>query len=162
MKALTLHRPWSSYIAIGEKRIENRGWAPPPALLGVEFAVHAGKAFDTEGAAFCRKVVGERREILEHVEGVIATVRLVGWVDRSGKVMRRLTSEPEDLGLTARDREWLFGPIGWVLREARPLSKPVEARGLQKLWNLDEASERLVLERRAPIVVAPVRGEFTL
>jgi hypothetical protein len=43
MKALTLHQPWASLIALGVKTIETRSWACPPSLIGQPLAIHAGK-----------------------------------------------------------------------------------------------------------------------
>lgn len=44
MKALTLHQPWATLIALGVKRIETRSWRAPQALIGQRIAIHAGKA----------------------------------------------------------------------------------------------------------------------
>lgn len=43
MKALTLHQPWASLIALGVKTIETRSWRAPQALIGQRIAIHAGK-----------------------------------------------------------------------------------------------------------------------
>ncbi len=41
--ALTVHQPWAGAIALGYKRIENRGWVPPKYIIGQHLAIHAGK-----------------------------------------------------------------------------------------------------------------------
>lgn len=41
-KAITLHQPWASLIALGVKTIETRSWKPPAALLGERLLIHAG------------------------------------------------------------------------------------------------------------------------
>ena len=43
MKAISLHQPWASLIAVGIKTIETRSWAPPKALIGQRIAIHAAK-----------------------------------------------------------------------------------------------------------------------
>lgn len=43
MKALTLHQPWASLIAVGAKRIETRSWS---TKYRGPLAIHAGKVFD--------------------------------------------------------------------------------------------------------------------
>jgi hypothetical protein len=43
VKALTLHQPWASLVALGVKTIETRSWAAPRSLVGQHIAIHAGK-----------------------------------------------------------------------------------------------------------------------
>lgn len=43
MKALTLHQPWATLIAVGAKTIETRSWPAPRTLIGERFAIHAAK-----------------------------------------------------------------------------------------------------------------------
>ena len=42
MKALTLHQPWASLVALGVKTIETRSWPAPASLIGQPLAIHAG------------------------------------------------------------------------------------------------------------------------
>ena len=46
MKAITLIQPWSWAVAHGGKRVENRSWFPPKAMLGQRVAIHAGGKLD--------------------------------------------------------------------------------------------------------------------
>jgi ASCH domain len=41
MKALTVHQPYATLIAIGAKPWEFRGWRPPRSLIGQRIAIHA-------------------------------------------------------------------------------------------------------------------------
>ena len=43
MKALTLHQPWASLIALGPKTVETRSWSAPAWVIGARIAIHAGK-----------------------------------------------------------------------------------------------------------------------
>ena len=43
MKAISLHQPWASLIALGYKIIETRSWKPPAWLIGQRIAIHAAK-----------------------------------------------------------------------------------------------------------------------
>lgn len=43
MKALTLHQPWATLIALGVKTVETRSWKAPDSLIGDRFAIHAGQ-----------------------------------------------------------------------------------------------------------------------
>ena len=42
MRAITLHQPWASLIAVGAKTIETRSWKPPQSAIGERLAIHAG------------------------------------------------------------------------------------------------------------------------
>ncbi|EME71420.1 hypothetical protein H261_03388 [Paramagnetospirillum caucaseum] len=44
MKAITLHQPYASLIAIGAKPFETRSFPPPAKLIGQRIAIHAAKA----------------------------------------------------------------------------------------------------------------------
>lgn len=41
MRAITLHQPWASLIAIGAKTFETRSFPPPAKLIGQRIAIHA-------------------------------------------------------------------------------------------------------------------------
>lgn len=43
MKALTLHQPWATLIALRVKTIETRSWRAPESLIGQRIAIHAGR-----------------------------------------------------------------------------------------------------------------------
>lgn len=135
MKALTLWRPWARYVSTGEKRIENRPWAPPAKMLGETIAIHAGKAWeDAEGIAMIDRVLGRDSSKDSHVEGIIGTVKLVGWFHFDGEITAsELTGVTE---CSEQDDEWCFGPVCWVLRDFTPIAAPIPCRGMQKLWNI--------------------------
>jgi len=43
MRAISLHQPWATLIAIGVKPYETRGYHPPAALIGRRIAIHAAQ-----------------------------------------------------------------------------------------------------------------------
>lgn len=141
MKAITLWQPWSWAIAYAGKRIENRGWKPPAAIIGQRIAIHAGKTLDLnacEGLG-CEDDI-QLPEMYFHdpkkafVHGAIeSTALLKGWTEGL------CSSHPQSL--------WLTGPIGWVLDDVVVLPRPILCRGAQGLWNLPRETERLVLEQ---------------
>jgi len=151
MLALTLWRPVALWVALGVKRIENRPWAPPAELLDATIAIHAGRAWSEEWNRKSLELLagqtinGVSPEHFKHVEGIIGTVRIIGWCDASGVRIRSW----ERLGLCVSDRAWLTGPIGWVLRDAKLFREPIPARGFQKLWHLTPDQHRRVLEAQA-------------
>jgi len=150
MRALTLHQPWDFAMLCG-KDVENRTWAPPEALVGHRFALHAGKVYDYDGLAFIKTVLDCPIETLTP-GAVFATTRLVGWVEvdtvRARKIGEgALCSCPEARAALASP--WFFGPVGWLIDETRRLEKPVPCRGAQGLWTLPPEVEVRVREQEA-------------
>jgi len=45
VNALSIREPWASAIVHGEKRIENRTWAPPARYIDTQIAIHAAKTY---------------------------------------------------------------------------------------------------------------------
>ncbi len=41
MRAITLHQPYASLIALGDKTIETRSWPAPKSIIGHRIAIHA-------------------------------------------------------------------------------------------------------------------------
>lgn len=108
MKTLTVKQPWASLIASGRKRIENRSWRPPVALVGQRIAIHAGLGWDKMGERY-----GLTREKCPRGQIVCTAI-----IDRV---------------IEASDDEFWRGPIGWVLRDVQPASSP-PLRGKLSLW----------------------------
>ncbi len=143
---LTLHRPWAAIVIGGSKDIENRGWKPPPWIVGQRIAIHAGKKFDEAGWQAARAIMMARDEdtvapllweMNKEKMQIIGTARVVGYVQRL---------DPQTGGPTASspvlmdwlDSPWFFGDFGWVLSDRRALARPVGCKGAQKLWKLDD------------------------
>jgi hypothetical protein len=138
MKCLTLWRPWpwvifhakkSAETGHGRKLVENRDWPPPKSAMGYALALHAGKHWDREGAAFIQRTLGLTGlppEAWE--EGIIGTTKIVG-------VALRANDCPPD------QRVWFFGSHGWLLDESSTvaLPKPIAIKGAQGLWTLPPA-----------------------
>lgn len=120
--AMTLHRPWTTLIARGVKKIENRSWAPLPSMLkpGDWFAIHAGKTYDDTVIAFAR------------TRGVP-----IEFFDRPGPVSAIECLVRFGGAVTHSEDKWFFGPYGWVLTEA-VMIEPVPCRGFQKLWGVPD------------------------
>ena len=56
MKALTLHQPWATLVAVGEKRIETRSWSTD---YRGPLAIHAGKARPFEVPLAVRRIAAK-------------------------------------------------------------------------------------------------------
>jgi hypothetical protein len=130
IRGLTLHRPWAWAMTRGSKRIENRVWAPPPAIVGGYVALHAGKTWDYEGAEYIRRLHPEMPgSASEHPLGIVGVARVVDVI-----LEERDNGFDEDPLPEDQDR-WFFGPFGWLLADVVAIP-PVPCRGMQGLWPL--------------------------
>lgn len=147
MKAITLHQPWATLVAIGAKRIETRSWRT--GYRG-PLAIHAGKHWSGQQDDLCwdepfRGALWNGLDIEN--EGwlgswekhlpmgcIVAVAELLGCVDGAEL----------GPGLVREDRmeELAFGDIRpgrwcWVLGPAFPVAEPVPVRGQPGLWPCD-------------------------
>jgi hypothetical protein len=142
MRALTLWQSWAWAVAAGGKAVENRPWPPPRNMLGVPFALHAGKRWDPDGEDFIRKLTGiPAGDPLVESRGAVIGIATVERIVRAD-ALPGTDQHPETL--TVDQRPWFFGPYGWVLRDVTHLARPVPCRGFQMLWTLPDDVEREV------------------
>ena len=80
MKAITLWPEWCFAITKLDKRVENRTWKPPAALIGQRIAIHAGK--NAGGSA-------SRRGRLHGLHLMLEEAHKAGWW--------KVNSDPGDL-----------------------------------------------------------------
>ena len=150
MKGATLIRPWDEPIVARAKPIENRTWRPE-SVVGEHIAIHAGKKYDREAAAFIRSLgfepVDQAESDASRAGHVVGVARVRGWIKLSkrGRLSHSdtltrheanvLEGSPWFAGDGIRDG---VGVVGWVLDEAVAF-EPVRCRGAQGLWTLPEA-----------------------
>lgn len=163
MRALTLHQPWATLVALGAKVIETRpvGWDYRGAL-----AIHAAKTFDDVNVAICRR---EPFRSVLLAAGYTAARQLpvacilslhdladvfrfpfdVRTADQlQGILTDRGISEalpPHELAFG----NYAAGRRGIYLANRRTLRTPVQARGLQGLWPVPSDVAAQVRERAA-------------
>jgi hypothetical protein len=126
MKTLSIRQPWAWLIVNGHEDIENREWRYPPKFRD-RFLIHAGKKFDCEDDAnewSWRHI--ERPEDFD-MGGIVGEAELV-------EVVRKSKSP------------WFYGPLGFVLRNARPLPF-MPCRGQLGFFEVDYPAGTM---RRAP------------
>jgi hypothetical protein len=130
LRGLTLWRPWPDAIIRGGKRIENRSWKPPMAIIGGILAIHAGGRYDKEGAEWMKeRGLYRPRPDKECPKGVIVGTAIVtGFVTQS--------TDP-----------WFMGPFGWTLEDVQEFDRPVVAKGAMGLWRLDAETIHVVRAR---------------
>ncbi len=145
MKALTLWRPWPVAIIRAGKRVENRGWVPPSWLIGKDFALHAGKTVDKDTCEDLVDDFGIPREAVPGDLGIVAVVRLAGYVAKTPDGGRVRSHIGEAIARQIVESQWRCGPVGWVLDNVRPLAVAVPCKGAQGLWNVPPDIEAAVV-----------------
>lgn len=149
MKAITLHQPWATLVAIGAKRIETRSWN---TNYRGPLAIHAGR-----NTKYIRgfhkltnfKIFSDALKGAEYFWGddivplgaVVATCNLV-----HVQLIDDAISFPACKSYAHRGKEWslddrehCFGnyEVGryiWLLDDIRILSDPISAKGSQGFW----------------------------
>ena len=133
MKALTLIQPWGGLIATGVKLVENRTWPPPESLIGQQFAIHAGARIERETIEDLLEDDEPEHALWRVRSAVIGVVTLVGWV-REGATNSAYSPDRID----SYQLRWWNGPIGFLLRDAFALPRPVPCKGMLGFWTLPE------------------------
>lgn len=173
MKAITLHQPYASLIAIGEKPYETRSWAPPSRLLGQRIAIHAGakpiprdmeddtadeitEAFGRcgwphwlpRGAVVCTAVLRAAFRLgpLAEGTGVPAASILERRLAPGLRLPPCFTVRLDPFGDYHEER-W-----AWLLQDIQPLEPPVPAKGAQGFWDWPSPSDDR--HERVPAAVA--------
>lgn len=143
MKAITIHQPWATLIALGEKCFETRGWA---TKYRGPIAIHAAKHIDRE---VCKnpKIASTLWEHGYHLPDDLPTGAVVAICSLTDclkvehahiKEKGALLSSPGRL-TTIKDNEFDFGwydsgRYAWELTDVK-LIDPAPAVGRQGLWN---------------------------
>ena len=152
IKALSLHQPWATLIAIGAKRIETRAWQTPHRGL---LAIHATRDLPREAVALC--AVSPFREALlaGNVAGpdalprgcVLAIVRVTGCTP--------IDAPPE--GVEAAFGDYTPGRFAWQFDDIWALPEPIGARGAQGVWSCEIPDQ--LLQARADAIARPEFGK---
>lgn len=161
VRALTLTQPWCGLVASGIKLIENR----PRALVkradfGKPFALHASREIDQRIYHRIAELAPELATVARNIDGHLDTFCSGEWfklscltsavigiatIDRMvhlGKNENPLFARGGDIPVD--QHRWLFGPVGYVLRDIRALPTAVPCRGWQGFWTLPDDIERAV------------------
>lgn len=133
MKALTIHEPWASLIAVGAKRVETRDW---PTRYRGPLAIHAGRRW-TRGEQDAWDDLGWIS--LRGRRPALGCVVALGQLVACERMTHKLIAEQ------AADRisdELVFGawePGRWAWRlEGVVAVRVVAVRGKQGLWDLPD------------------------
>ena len=135
IKALSLHQPWASLIAVGAKRIETRSWRPPDSAIGMPLAIHATKRVqkfpDTPRYRPFNEAV--ERYLGPDWQNTIPTGAVLAIATISEA---RLFRYQEDIPNADEELFGEYGPGRWMWRLSNvvPVDPPQPARGYQRLW----------------------------
>lgn len=159
IKAITVYDPWASLIALGEKKIETRGWY---TKYRGPIAIHAGKKYAGDisfqepfftALAPQHSRLGDapgKVGISYHLGCILAICNLVDCIniDSIGKLDGMPVWAHLENGQMIEGNELAFGDYtpgryAWILEDVRRLAEPIPVRGRQRIWNW-EASEHLV------------------
>lgn len=143
MKAITIHQPWASLIALGEKRFETRGWA---TKYRGPIAIHAAKKVYKE---VCQtepfsSILSEHGLTADNLPtgAVVAIASLeecwsVGEDYESGMpvLFNGEGGATKHICLKEDEFGWFEpGRYAWEMAEVKQI-EPVPAKGQQGLWN---------------------------
>ena len=118
MKALSVRQPWVWATIHAGKDIENRSWN---TYLRETIAIHASGNLDRD-AQFPEGIAQPAMDNLYRA----AIIGLVDIVD----VVRESSSQ------------WFIGPFGFVLKNPRPLPKPLSCKGALGFWDVPLGTEK--------------------
>lgn len=144
MRALTLHQPYATLVAIGAKSIETRGW---PTEYRGPLAIHAAKtlheyAYNVFFHAPCREVlaaVGIEEPAQLPLGVVVAVTDLVAVEPIDVDYLEGARRRAGPVGLPPFEGffgDYTPGRFAWRLANRRRLPAPIMCRGLQGLWEL--------------------------
>lgn len=134
MKALTIHQPWATLLALGFKAWETRGWA---TTYRGPVMIHAGLEWTKlqrqllQGQPFSQRLHTIPLRWVEPCPrgAVLALADLEQCIEITPPWARRVG--PTDEGAYG---DWTPGRYAWRLRVLHILQEPIQWKGHQGLW----------------------------
>lgn len=151
IRALSLHQPWATLVAVGAKRIETRSWQTAHRGL---LAIHATRDLPREGAALCHASPFREALLAAGLAGpddlprgcVVAIARLVDCTP--------IVAPPPEPEATFGD--YTLGRVAWRLDDVWQLPRPIAARGAQGVWSVEIPNA--IVRARADALARPEFG----
>ena len=142
MKAITLHQPYATLIAIGAKRVETRGWR---TRFRGPLAIHAARVFGPGARALCSREPfrsalaqgGYASADALPLGAVVATCRLLDCQPTSADDGQPSAHLPPADAAERAFGDYALGRYLWLLADVVPVSPPRPARGKQGFWEWD-------------------------
>jgi len=138
MKALSIQQPWAWFIIRGYKNIENRTWA---TTYRGPLLIHASKTLDEDAEDYLISILFN--EIDDGSDIYTEYLKAKKWNELlSGGIigsvnLYKITSNYDN------NSPWFFGPIGWYLRDPKPI-KFIPYRGMPGIFNIPD---KLIVEK---------------
>ena len=142
MKAITIHQPWATLIALGEKEFETRKWR---TNYRGPLAIHAGKKVDRDACAAYpyREVLAKHGYTADTLPtgAIVATCSLTDCLG-IGKLiggLRAMAGAGVEW-ISSGSNEYHFGHYeqgryAFKIANVTPLTEPFPAKGQQRFWN---------------------------
>jgi hypothetical protein len=148
MKAITIHQPWATLKAVGEKRFETRGWS---TKYRGQIAIHAGQKIDKNACEEpeIKAALARHGYTVDNLPTgavlAIATLKDVWSISRPYGPDGLVKKTSHDTGISniwggMKPSEYHFGDysdgrFAWETDNVRLLATPIVAKGQQGLWN---------------------------
>ncbi|EJL29974.1 ASCH domain-containing protein [Brevibacillus sp. BC25] len=144
MKAITIHQPWATLIALGEKRFETRSWS---TRYRGPIAIHAAKKVDKD---ICleepfRSVLAKHGYTVDNLPtgAVVAIANLTecwrslgeGYLSGVPILQNGIKGQTKQISPQEDSFGWFeSGRYAWEMTDVKQID-PVPAKGQQGLWN---------------------------
>lgn len=150
--AISVHQPWATLIALGEKKYETRHWIPKGLTRGDRLLIHAAKTVDKAACASepIKTILAKIPcfEIGQLPTGcIIAETKLVGVFE--SELLDRLTPQERALGNFAPRR------YGWQLELVRTFDTAIKYRGEQGIFWVNEDLINAPVQTMTPHICQP-------
>lgn len=140
MRAITLHQPWASLLAVGPKKHETRSWKTKHRGW---IAIHAAKRFDRLVMNACAKFNEELEEMGYRVGYVRPPLGAVVAVAKLCTIIKcRCALANQQIIIDYHEIEpygdYSEGRYAWIFSEIIPVDPAIPAIGGQRVWNWNQ------------------------
>lgn len=149
MKAITIHQPFATLIAIGEKDNETRGWATKHRG---PLAIHAGKKIHKDLCELepFKSVLAKHGYTADNLPtgAIVAICNLTECyeINLARETYASSVSDKGEILQVYEGNEFAFGRyeegrFAWNMKDRQFLESPIPAKGQQGLWNWGRSHE---------------------
>jgi hypothetical protein len=129
MKALTIKQPWATLIMTGAKDVENRLWH---TNFRGRIAIHSSKKMDPQETLSAARLMAEFIPGFS-VDKFCIEAKLKPELYPCGHILGtvEISGCSNDV-----DSPWFVGEYGFMLRDPRPLQRPLMIKGALGFWEV--------------------------
>lgn len=148
MKAVSLHQPWASLIALGYKTCETRSWRFPMHMAQEDnlIAIHATGRVPHQFRMLMHddpfRYPMQRHGYNHWTELPVGAILAVAVVANCRRT--------EEMDVSDQERafgDWTPGRYAWILRDVRALPNPIPSTGHHKLWSMAPSVEKAIWDQ---------------